>query len=98
VRIDIDHPEHGELAVVFADQRTFGSLAIDDLVPTADGWAGGWGSTEALVPSQVAHIGRDPSTTRSMSAVVDACGRSVQRSSASFSIRRAQRRGEHLRG
>lgn len=60
VRIDIAHPEHGELVVVFADQRTFGSLAIDDLVPTADGWAGGWGSTEALVPSQVAHIGRDP--------------------------------------
>ncbi|MDC7802888.1 bifunctional DNA-formamidopyrimidine glycosylase/DNA-(apurinic or apyrimidinic site) lyase [Sphingomonas sp. BLCC-B65] len=60
VRIDIDHPEHGELAVVFADQRTFGSLAIDELVPTADGHAGGWGSAEALVPSQVAQIGRDP--------------------------------------
>jgi formamidopyrimidine-DNA glycosylase len=60
VRIDIAHPEHGELAVVFADQRTFGSLAIDDLVPTADGAAGGWGSAEALVPSQVAHIGATP--------------------------------------
>jgi formamidopyrimidine-DNA glycosylase len=34
VRIDLSHPRHGEVAVVFADQRTFGSLAIDALVPT----------------------------------------------------------------
>ncbi len=60
VRLDVHHPDHGDLAVVFADQRTFGSLAIDDLVPTADGRVGGWGSDEALVPSQVVHIGRDP--------------------------------------
>ncbi len=31
MRFDLDHPEHGELAVVFADQRTFGSLALDTL-------------------------------------------------------------------
>lgn len=60
VRLDIHHPVHGDLAVVFADQRTFGSLAIDDLVPTADGRPGGWGSLEALIPSQVVHIARDP--------------------------------------
>lgn len=60
VRIDLTHPRHGELAVVFADQRTFGSLAIDDLVPTPDGAPGGHGSDEASVPSQVAHIARDP--------------------------------------
>lgn len=50
VRLHIEHPDHGELAVVFADQRTFGSLAVDALV--ADG--------RALVPSQVLHIARDP--------------------------------------
>ena len=50
VRIFLEHPQHGELAVVFADQRTFGSLAIDGLV--ADG--------PSLVPSQVVHIARDP--------------------------------------
>ncbi|WP_109210628.1 MULTISPECIES: bifunctional DNA-formamidopyrimidine glycosylase/DNA-(apurinic or apyrimidinic site) lyase [Microbacterium] len=60
VRIDLAHPVHGELSVVFADQRTFGSLAIDSLVATPDGAPGGYGWGEASVPSQVAHIARDP--------------------------------------
>ena len=60
VRLDIQHPEHGELTVVFADQRTFGSLTIDALVPTTDAAPGGFGSVEAVVPNQVAHIARDP--------------------------------------
>ena len=60
VRIDLAHPVHGELSVVFADQRTFGSLAIDDLIPTPDGAPGGFGWDEASVPAQVAHIARDP--------------------------------------
>ena len=60
IRLDLEHPVHGEVAVVFADQRTFGSLAIDRLVPTADGAAGGWGTDVAATPSQVAHIARDP--------------------------------------
>ncbi|WP_203579671.1 bifunctional DNA-formamidopyrimidine glycosylase/DNA-(apurinic or apyrimidinic site) lyase [Microbacterium hibisci] len=60
VRFDLAHPVHGELSVVFADQRTFGSLAIDSLVTTPDGAPGGYGWGEASVPSQVAHIARDP--------------------------------------
>ena len=60
VRLDIQHPEHGELTVVFADQRTFGSLAIDPLIPTPDAAPGGWGTDAASVPAQVAHIARDP--------------------------------------
>ncbi|MGO4678678.1 bifunctional DNA-formamidopyrimidine glycosylase/DNA-(apurinic or apyrimidinic site) lyase [Microbacterium sp. 2MCAF23] len=60
IRLFIEHPQHGELAVVFADQRTFGSLAVDELVATADGRAAGWGSDAPLLPSQVAHIARDP--------------------------------------
>jgi len=60
VRLDIQHPEHGELAVVFADQRTFGSLTLDPLVPTPDAAPGGYGTLDASVPSQVAHIARDP--------------------------------------
>jgi formamidopyrimidine-DNA glycosylase len=59
VRLHIEHPRHGRLAVVFADQRTFGSLAIDGLVPTGDEAAGGFGTDSALVPSQVMHIARD---------------------------------------
>lgn len=50
IRLHIEHPTHGELSVVFADQRTFGSLAVDSLV--ADG--------PSAVPSQVLHIARDP--------------------------------------
>lgn len=50
VRIGIEHPVHGELAIVFADQRTFGSLAVDALLDDE-------GSS---IPTQVAHIARDP--------------------------------------
>ncbi|MFT4229390.1 MAG: bifunctional DNA-formamidopyrimidine glycosylase/DNA-(apurinic or apyrimidinic site) lyase [Microbacterium sp.] len=60
VRLTIEHPQHGELAVVFADQRTFGSLAIDALVATPDAAPGGRGTDAAALPSQVAHIARDP--------------------------------------
>jgi len=60
IRLFVEHPQHGELAVVFADQRTFGSLAVDALVPTPDARAAGWGSMEPFLPSQVAHIARDP--------------------------------------
>ena len=60
VRIMIAHPVHGELSVAFADQRTFGSLAIDALVPTPDARPGGWGTDAASTPAQVAHIARDP--------------------------------------
>jgi formamidopyrimidine-DNA glycosylase len=60
IRLDIEHPSHGELAVVFADQRTFGSLAIDALIPTPDAAPGGRGTHAAAAPAQVAHIARDP--------------------------------------
>jgi formamidopyrimidine-DNA glycosylase len=60
VRLDLAHPVHGEVAVVFADQRTFGSLALDQLVATPDGAPGGNGTDEPSVPRQVSHIARDP--------------------------------------
>jgi formamidopyrimidine-DNA glycosylase len=53
-------PEHREMWVHFVDQRIFGSMAVDTLVPTADGAPGGFGTDEPLVPAQVAHIARDP--------------------------------------
>jgi formamidopyrimidine-DNA glycosylase len=53
IRVIVEHPQHGELAVVFADQRTFGSLAVDRLVP--DG--------PSRIPTQVVHIARDPLDT-----------------------------------
>lgn len=60
VRLALEHPDHGHLVVAFADQRIFGSLALDPLLPTADGRPGGLGSPAALVPQHVAHIARDP--------------------------------------
>jgi formamidopyrimidine-DNA glycosylase len=51
----------------FIDQRIFGSLAIDEMQPTADGLPGGFSagvghkkSWQNLIPIQAAHISRDP--------------------------------------
>jgi len=60
IRLHIEHPVHGELWVHFVDQRIFGSMAVDALVPTGDGAHGGLGTDEPLLPAQVAHIARDP--------------------------------------
>ena len=81
IRLTLQHPAHGELALHFVDQRIFGSMAVDRLQPTGDGRTAGsagpglapgqladpldtgypgTGDGSALIPSQVAHIGRDP--------------------------------------
>jgi formamidopyrimidine-DNA glycosylase len=54
----------------FVDQRTFGSMAIDRMVPTVDGAPAGFGGVVDLrtpdaawrrsIPYQVSHIARDP--------------------------------------
>ncbi|HWM34640.1 MAG TPA: bifunctional DNA-formamidopyrimidine glycosylase/DNA-(apurinic or apyrimidinic site) lyase [Pseudolysinimonas sp.] len=51
--LDITHPVQGRLRIDFVDQRIFGSMALDALVPAAD-------EPGRLIPSQVAHIARDP--------------------------------------
>lgn len=54
------HLDDGPVASLdFVDQRTFGHLAVTDLVPTADGAPGGHGADLAAVPAPVAHIARD---------------------------------------
>lgn len=71
-------PEHRHLrarlelddgaALDFVDQRTFGHLAVTELVATPDGAPGGYGSLLASVPGPVAHIARDlldPGSSRS---------------------------------
>ncbi|MEA9986635.1 MULTISPECIES: Fpg/Nei family DNA glycosylase [Subtercola] len=90
IRLSIEHPSLGEHWVNFVDQRIFGSMAVDTLVPTPDGAPAGYSgpglagahlsapaaarpSDEAdptapvlaptwlaSIPSQVAHIARDP--------------------------------------
>ena len=53
ISVDVMHPVLGALRVDFVDQRIFGSMAIDTLVESGD-------VAGDLVPSQVAHIARDP--------------------------------------
>ncbi|MGL4340750.1 MAG: bifunctional DNA-formamidopyrimidine glycosylase/DNA-(apurinic or apyrimidinic site) lyase [Rhodoglobus sp.] len=53
IRIDVTHPHQGPLRLNFVDQRIFGSLAIDVLVPVVDHAA-------QRVPSRLTHIARDP--------------------------------------
>jgi formamidopyrimidine-DNA glycosylase len=53
VVLEVEHPELGALRVDFVDQRIFGSMALDRLVPTVD-------DPDQRVPMQVAHIARDP--------------------------------------
>jgi formamidopyrimidine-DNA glycosylase len=65
IRLHLDHPDHGELWLHFVDQRIFGGMAIDSMQPTLDGSPAGFAGTAAgdwssLIPTQVAHIARDP--------------------------------------
>ncbi|WP_425956568.1 bifunctional DNA-formamidopyrimidine glycosylase/DNA-(apurinic or apyrimidinic site) lyase [Xylanimonas sp. McL0601] len=59
VRVHLEHAPSGGTALDFVDQRTFGHLAVVDLVPTPEGAPGGLGTDEPAVPAPVAHIGRD---------------------------------------
>lgn len=65
IRIELSSPAHGALLMNFADQRIFGSMAIDELVPTTDGRPAGYSGVSntdstAVIPRSVAHIARDP--------------------------------------
>lgn len=58
VRLQLDQ----DVQLWFVDQRTFGYLSVEDLVPTVDDGPGGFAGQDvaaALVPLAVAHIGRD---------------------------------------
>jgi formamidopyrimidine-DNA glycosylase len=57
ISLDVTHAGHGRLRVDFVDQRIFGSMALDDLIETAD-------VPGDFVPSQVLHIARDPMDAR----------------------------------
>ncbi|AEG44815.1 bifunctional DNA-formamidopyrimidine glycosylase/DNA-(apurinic or apyrimidinic site) lyase [Isoptericola variabilis] len=59
VRLHLEGAPSGARYLDFVDQRTFGHLAVVDLVPTPDGAPGGLGTQRPAVPEPVAHIGRD---------------------------------------
>ena len=62
VVIEVEDAQGKDLEIRFVDQRLFGGLAIDELVPTSDGGLGGF-SPEApsgkQIPATVANIARD---------------------------------------
>ena len=53
IRLWIEHADHGEMRLDFADQRLFGSLALDRLTATADGAPGGYGGHDLLGPETI---------------------------------------------
>jgi formamidopyrimidine-DNA glycosylase len=53
IRLDLEHPVHGEVRLAFVDQRIFGSMALDDLVPTPDGRAAGFSGATILSAATV---------------------------------------------
>jgi formamidopyrimidine-DNA glycosylase len=60
---DRDGVPEAPVELEFVDQRTFGSMAIDAVVPTDDGAPAGYAGAStapAEIPTQVAHIARDP--------------------------------------
>jgi formamidopyrimidine-DNA glycosylase len=67
VTIEFETKSGKLLELRFVDQRIFGSLAIDDLVETRDGGAGGFSAGknrskpwQNLIPVSAEHIARDP--------------------------------------
>jgi formamidopyrimidine-DNA glycosylase len=62
ILIEVASPGAGHLRIDFVDQRIFGSMALDELVPSAD--AALLDGPDSLIPVQVAHIARDPMDPR----------------------------------
>jgi len=60
ITLDLSHPGGDTATLGFVDQRIFGYMALDDLVPTSDGHPGGAGSDTPAVPASAQHISRDP--------------------------------------
>lgn len=60
IRLDLDHPSLGPQRLAFVDQRIFGSMALDELVPTADGRASGFAGASLLGSSASESPAQDP--------------------------------------
>jgi len=60
IRLDITTAGGEPLVVGFVDQRIFGSMAIDELIPLPEGTPAGRGAEDVRIPRSVAHIARDP--------------------------------------
>ena len=88
IQFDITTAEGDPMVVGFVDQRIFGSMAIDELIPTADGAPAGRGSDDSRIPRSVAHIQRDPWTRILMTVRSPGlCGPRTPTSSARYWIK-----------
>ncbi|WP_314104231.1 Fpg/Nei family DNA glycosylase [uncultured Frigoribacterium sp.] len=74
IRLDVDSPRLGAVRLAFVDQRIFGSMALDETVPTPDGRAAGYagahllGSPEAAADGEVRAAAAAPSASASAPA------------------------------
>ena len=62
ITLRLEKPNGEKIEMRFVDQRLFGGMQIDDLVPTKDSAPAGFfpeGSPGSLIPTSVAHIARD---------------------------------------
>ena len=57
IRLDVDSPGLGPVRLAFVDQRIFGSMALDETVPTPDGRAAGYAGAHLLGSPEAAAEG-----------------------------------------
>jgi formamidopyrimidine-DNA glycosylase len=57
IRLDVDSPSLGPVRLAFVDQRIFGSMALDETVPTPDGRAAGYAGAHLLGSPEAAGDG-----------------------------------------
>ncbi|MBD8538845.1 DNA-formamidopyrimidine glycosylase family protein [Frigoribacterium sp. CFBP 8751] len=81
IRLEVDSPSLGPVRLAFVDQRIFGSMALDETVPTLDGRAAGFAGPRLLGSDAEAAVeaGTDarPTTTAGTDADPDAWVRRV---------------------
>jgi formamidopyrimidine-DNA glycosylase len=75
IRLDVDSPGLGPVRLAFVDQRIFGSMALDETVPTPDGRAAGYAGAHLLGSPEAAAddaAGAGAAAARSASSAVPA--------------------------
>jgi formamidopyrimidine-DNA glycosylase len=65
IRLDVESPSLGPVRLAFVDQRIFGSMALDETVPTLDGRAAGFAGPRLLgsAVESAGEAGTDAPTT-----------------------------------
>ena len=69
IRLDVESPSLGPVRLAFVDQRIFGSMALDETVPTLDGRAAGFAGPRLLGSDVLAAGEATPGTTTATTTV-----------------------------